>query len=69
MVSTDTPVAWELYDLKNDPKEQNNVYQDSRYASVISALKSELGKHRAMCGETDVKYPRIQKIIDQHWND
>ncbi|MEI8649310.1 sulfatase-like hydrolase/transferase [Paraglaciecola sp. Hal342] len=35
----DTPVAWEFYDLKNDPKEQNNVYQDSRYASVISALE------------------------------
>jgi len=65
----DTPVAWEFYDLKNDPKEQNNVYQDSRYASVISALKSELLKQRAKYGETDKKYPRIQKIIDQHWND
>ncbi|ABG39323.1 sulfatase [Paraglaciecola sp. T6c] len=65
----DTPVAWELYDLKNDPSEQNNVYYDPRYSSVIASLKSELQEQRAMYGETDAKYPHIQRIIDRHWND
>lgn len=65
----DTPVAWELYDLKNDPSEQNNVYHDPRYSSVIASLKSELQEQRAMYSETDAKYPHIQRIIDRHWND
>ncbi|MEP1448996.1 MAG: sulfatase/phosphatase domain-containing protein [Paraglaciecola sp.] len=64
----DTPIAWELYDLKNDPSEQNNVYGDIRYASVMASLKSELVKQREKYGEIDTKYPHIQSIIDHHWN-
>lgn len=33
---------WELYDLKKDPYELNNVYYDAAYASIISSLKQEL---------------------------
>ncbi|QQE11587.1 sulfatase [Planctomycetota bacterium] len=33
---------WELFDLKKDPCEMNNVYHDSAYADVIKELKAEL---------------------------
>lgn len=33
---------WELYDIKNDPQNLKNLYQDKRYAGVIAALKKQL---------------------------
>jgi len=62
-----TPAAWELYDLRNDPSEQNNVYSDARYAQVVDDLKAEMKRQRAQYNETDVNYPHLQKIIDTHW--
>ncbi|GLR72125.1 sulfatase family protein [Agaribacter marinus] len=64
-----TPVAWELYDLKNDPNELKNVYNEERYASVVNDLKTELKRQRELYNETDKDYPHLQKIIEQHWND
>ncbi|OWW24955.1 acetylglucosamine-6-sulfatase [Zobellia sp. OII3] len=66
---TDTPAAWEFYDLKKDPKEMNNAYKDPAYAEVIADLKKELLRLREDLNETDEKYPHIQKVIDAHWND
>jgi arylsulfatase A-like enzyme len=63
-----TPVAWELYDLKVDPTEQNNVYNDPKYKATITELKEELKRQRVMYNETDTKYPHLQKIIDDNWN-
>jgi len=34
--------AWELYDLKNDLDELNNVYDDPGYIEVVKKLKEEL---------------------------
>ena len=64
-----TPAAWEFYDLTKDPKEMHNRYGDKKYAKVIADLKKKLKKLRADIGETDKKYPRIQRIIDAHWDD
>ncbi|WP_281987201.1 sulfatase family protein [Aquimarina aggregata] len=64
-----TPVAWEFYDLKEDPKEMNNAYKDDKYVEVIADLKNQLLNMRKDLNETDVNYPHIQKVIDQHWND
>jgi len=33
---------WELYDLKNDPVEMNNLYNIPKYSEVVSELKREL---------------------------
>ncbi len=63
-----TPVAWEFYDLKNDPNEMNNRYNDPKYAEVIKKLKAELAQKRIDLNETDAKYPEIQKVIDANWN-
>lgn len=64
-----TPAGWELYDLRNDPNELNNVYNDVAYRGVITQLKTELVKQREMYNETDKNYPRMQTIFDQHFND
>jgi len=34
--------TWELYDWKNDKHEMKNLYDDSRYASIIKQLKDRL---------------------------
>lgn len=37
---------WELYDLKKDPREMKNVYDDPKYAMVVADLKKELERLR-----------------------
>jgi len=64
-----TPVAWEFYDLEKDPSEMTNRYADPAYAAVIAGMKKELRETRVRLGETDEKYPAIQRIIEAHWND
>ncbi len=34
--------SWELYDLKKDPKEMRNIYNDPKQAAVITELKKKL---------------------------
>ncbi len=63
-----TPAGWELYDMKNDPNEMNNIYGDPRYTKVTAELKAELKKMREDLNETDANFPEIQKIIDANWN-
>lgn len=67
--TTHTPPAWEFYDLRKDPKEMNNAYENPAYASTIADLKTQLVQMRENLNETDVNYPHIQKVIDEHWND
>ena len=64
-----TPAAWELYDLANDPHEMTNVYGKPEYATVVAELKAQLLALREELDETDTAYPHIQEIIDRHWND
>ena len=56
---------WELYDLKKDPHEMNNVYENPTYLEKREELKKELKALR-------VKYkdsPELdQKFIDQYTN-
>ncbi|MFC5624783.1 sulfatase family protein [Algoriphagus winogradskyi] len=65
----DTPVAWELYDLENDPNELHNRYNDPAYKEIVAKLKADLLAERKALNETDAKYPEIQKVIDEHWED
>ena len=64
----ETPHTWEFYDLKNDPQELHNKYNDPAFKTIIEELKEEIKKQREELNETDIKYPHIQKIIDENWN-
>jgi len=64
-----TPVAWEFYDLAEDPGEMHNRYGLARYKDTIADLKRQLKKLREDLDETDEKYPRIARIIQEHWGD
>ncbi|MFI3333338.1 MAG: sulfatase [Rikenellaceae bacterium] len=59
-----TPVAFELYDLKRDPQEMNNVVDDPKYADVFVEMKQLLKLKREEAGDTDEAYPWIKEIID-----
>ena len=37
--------------------------------SAAGVLKRELRRVRERLGETDEAYPRLQAIIEAHWND
>lgn len=67
-IDKNTPPAWELYDLKNDPEELHNRYNDPAYKEIIANLKLELKKQREELHETDANFPKIQKIIDNNWD-
>ncbi len=65
-----TPVAWEFYDLENDPKEMNNLYTDPAYKDIIANLKDQLVEKRKELNEEDNEnFPHIQEVINKHWND
>ena len=44
---------WELYDLKNDPNEMNNVYLNPKYLKVRNELHEKLSKMRLEIGTTE----------------
>ena len=44
---------WELYDLKHDPHEMRNVYDDPAYAGIRRQLHAELEALQAECGDAD----------------
>ena len=44
---------WELYDVKNDPREMKSVYADPQYAGVVKELKSELNRLRDLYKDDD----------------
>ena len=46
---------WELFDLKKDPSELNNLYADPEYSEVVKELKTELCRLQEKVG--DEPYP------------
>ena len=63
-----TPVAWEFYDLKKDPQEIDNRYDDPAYQEIITELKLELKRQREELKETDKNYPHLEARIANNWN-
>ncbi len=66
--SFNTPVAWEFYNLKNDPQEMNNRYGDPQFFQVITDLKKQLKSLRKELNEGDENYPKIQEIVEKNWH-
>jgi arylsulfatase A-like enzyme len=62
-----TPKAWELYDLKKDPEELVNRYDDPDYQNVVADLKAKLINMREELQEGDEAFPQLKEVIDTHW--
>ena len=62
-----TPPGWELYNMKNDPLEMNNLYGNPQYKDIAEQLKLQLKAVRAEVKDSDADNPDIQSIIDRHW--
>ena len=45
--------AWELYDLKEDPQELHNLYNDQAYEGVVRKLKDELERLRSLYKDSE----------------
>ena len=45
--------AWEFYDLKNDPYEDRNQYQNPKYADIIEKLKIKMCKLKNKINDKD----------------
>jgi arylsulfatase A-like enzyme len=43
---------WEMYDLKKDPQELNNIYQDPSYSETAAELKSKLNSLQNKYGDS-----------------
>jgi arylsulfatase A-like enzyme len=65
--STPTTPAWEFYDLKNDPQENNNSYGDAKYARQIKKMKAELLRQRQLVGDTDNGNSTMKDIMDRYY--
>ena len=63
-----TPPAWELYDLQNDPREMNNVYDDPSYRSVRDELKAQFAQLRIDICDDGSHYPRCEKVVQEFWD-
>lgn len=57
-----TPEGWELYDLKKDPEERRNVYDDPAYQEVICQLKTQLRTIKKQIGDQDSKFPEMLSL-------
>ncbi len=44
----------ELYDMEKDPKQYNNLINDSNYAEVLSAMKEKLKARLGEISENDL---------------
>jgi len=58
--------AWEFYDLKVDPNENSNAYDNPAYEKIIAQMKIELQKQREYYGDTDKEFPIIQELLSQN---
>ncbi len=63
---TTTP-AWEFYDVQKDPQELHNAINDKQYQAIISKMKKELKKQKAMAGDNDDDHPEMQAIFSNYW--
>jgi arylsulfatase A-like enzyme len=51
------PEEWELYDLRSDPDETNNLAGRAEYARVMTSLRQRLGELRREVGDADLPGP------------
>ena len=63
-----TPPAWELYNMKNDPFESTNLYGDPKYTDTIANLKNRLASLRSSIGDDGRDFPKTEKVLQEFWD-
>jgi arylsulfatase A-like enzyme len=63
-----TPPGWELYNLKSDPHETINQYDNPEYAPLVKTLKRQLAALRTAVGDTGEHFPRCEAVIQDFWD-
>ncbi len=58
---------WELFDLKKDPNEMNNLYNDTAYANIVKDLKTQLRQLKEKLEDSDENYPGLKEITQKYW--
>jgi len=58
----DTEPYWEMYDLKADPSELNDIYRDPAYVAVKDELTAKLFELKAQVDDKDDKYPVLYAL-------
>ncbi len=58
-LSEKSPAGWELYDMKRDPFEKQNLYENPEYAAVIKQLKQLLTDTKIKYGDIDSQYTEL----------
>jgi arylsulfatase A-like enzyme len=59
---------WEMYDLKKDPNEMNNIYNDPEYADVRTDLHQQLEGLREQYGDSEELNQHYLKAYLDHRN-
>lgn len=62
-----TPPAWEFYDLKNDPFELKNQYNNPQFKTTIMGLKKDLVELREKYGDLQTDGAEMKKVIQENW--
>ena len=62
-----TEPHWELYDLREDPQEMNNVIEEQNYSQVAADLKNRLLQIKARVGDLDEDYPELMEVRKISW--
>ena len=65
VTADDTQPYWEMYDLSNDPKEMNNVFNNPEYKAIRQNLMRELLRLREETGDIDAGHPELVELLQQ----
>lgn len=57
-----TPQGWELYDLKKDPCEMNNVYGKKGYDEITKYLRKRLYELKEELNDSDSRYAEMKHL-------
>ena len=63
-----TPPAWELYDLVEDPQELRNVYYVPKYNEIREELKAQFAQLRMDVGDDGSHYPKCEAVVQEFWD-
>ena len=55
-----------MYDLRNDPNELNNIYENSNYKEIKETLKKELFDLKKYYKDTDESFPELYSLTKKY---